>query len=98
MPDDKPQLGPWLRRYSRQDEPSPRERLKETLVAGAAAVGGLIVLLVVLVAFVRFPVPTLGVLVVVWVTGYVLYLNHKQRAETREQLLRAKLDREDRLH
>jgi len=95
VPDDKPQLGPWLRRYSRQNEPSPRERLQETLVAGGAAVGMLIVLLGVLVAFIRFPVPTLGVLVVVWGTGYVLYLNHKRRAETREQLLRAKLDRQD---
>ena len=92
MPDDKPQLGPWLRRYSREDETSPRERAKELLVAGSAAVGMLLVLLVVLLAFVRYPVPTLGVLVAVWGVGYAIYRVRKGRADLQERLLRRKLD------
>jgi hypothetical protein len=98
LPDDKPQLGPWLRRYAREEETSPRERAKEYLVAGSVAVGMLVVLVLVLVAFVRFPVPTLGVLVVVWGVGYALYRANKGRAELRERELRARLDRDQKGH
>jgi len=59
----------------------------------AAGIG---VLVGVLVAFVRFPVPTMAVLVAVWGVGYVLYRRHKQRAELREHLLRTSLEREHR--
>lgn len=46
-------------------------------------------------AFVRFPVPTLGVLVAVWGVGYAIYRVNKGRAELREHILRANVDRED---
>jgi hypothetical protein len=96
MPDDRPQLGPWLRHQARQDRTPPRERVRELLVAGSAAVGGLAVLVVVLLAFIRFPVPTLGVLVVLWGVGYAVYRVKKGRAELEERLLRARLEHQDR--
>ena len=67
-------------------------------MAGGAAVGGLVLLVVVLVAFVRFPFPTVGVLVVVWGIGYVVYRVKKERAELRERLLRSRLDQDHKPH
>jgi hypothetical protein len=96
MPDNRPQLGPWLRHQARQNETPPRERVRELLVAGAAAVGGLAVLVVVMVAFVRFPFPTLAALVVVWGVGYAVYRIKKHRADLEERLRRARLDEQRR--
>jgi hypothetical protein len=96
MPDHRPQLGPWLRHQARQDETPPRERARELVVAGAAAVGGLAVLVVVMLAFVRYPFPTLAVLVAVWGTGYAIYRVKKGRAELQERLLRHRQEDEPR--
>jgi hypothetical protein len=93
MPDDRPQLGPWLRHQARQDETPPRERVREVLVAGSAALGGLVVLVVALLAFIRFPVPTLAVLVALWGIGYAIYRVKKARADLAERLTRSRLDR-----
>jgi hypothetical protein len=94
--DDKPRLGPWLRRYAEQDRAPQREGMREYVVAGAVAVAGLVVLGGVLLAFVRFPFPTLGVLVVVWGVGYALYLIRRRRANLEEQLRRIDLERGER--
>jgi len=94
--DDPPRLGPWLRRYDRQEATSPRERMREFVVAGGAAAGILVVLAGVLLAFVRFPFPTLRVLVAVWGVGYVIYRVKRGRADLRERLMRADLEREGR--
>ncbi|HEX9632895.1 MAG TPA: hypothetical protein VGA02_10595 [Gemmatimonadales bacterium] len=96
MPDQQPRLGPWLRHQARQEETPPRERARELLVAGGAAVGGLVLLVAVLVAFVRFPFPTIGVLVAVWGIGYAVYRVKKERAELQERLLRTRLDEDAR--
>jgi hypothetical protein len=98
MPDDKRRLGPWLQRYAQQEEPSPRERARELVVAGAAALGMLVVLVGVLVAFVRYPFPTLGALVAVWGVGYAVYRVKKGRADLQERLRRVDLERRDRTH
>jgi len=92
MPNDPPRLGPWLRHQEPVDETPRRERLREYLVAGGAALGGLVLLGVVLVAFVRYPFPTLAVLVAVWGTGYAVYRVKKGRADLRDTLLKQKLD------
>jgi hypothetical protein len=49
-----------------------------------------------LLAFVRFPFPTLGVLVAVWGVGYVIYRVKRGRADLRERLMRADPEREGR--
>jgi Flp pilus assembly protein TadB len=92
MPDDKPRLGPFLRQYAEQDQKSPRERAQELLLAGLAAVGMLVVLVVVLLAFVRFPLPTFGVLAGVWGIGFVVLTVKTRRANARERLLREQLE------
>ena len=94
MNDEKPRLGPWLR-HSARNERTARDGMREYVVAGAAALGGLVVLAGVLLAFVRFPFPTLGVLVLVWGVGYVVYLTRKRRADLADQLRRLDLDRDD---
>jgi len=96
MTDDRPQLGPWLRHYARQQESTPRERLPEYLVAGAVAVGALVLIVGVLLAFLRSPFVTLGLLALVWVIGYVVFLTKRQRADARERALRESVDRDDR--
>jgi hypothetical protein len=96
VPDDKPRLGPWLRHQARQQEAPAREGARELLVAAGAALGGLVVLVLVLVAFVRFPFPTLGALVAVWGVGYAIYRVKKNRADLEERLLRSRLDHDER--
>jgi hypothetical protein len=93
MPDEKPQLGPWLRRYAEQDKTPAREKIREYAIAGAVAVAGLVVLGGVLLAFVRYPFPTLGILVLVWGVGYALYLVRRRRAKLEEQLRQIDLER-----
>ena len=92
---DKPRLGPFLRQYAEQEEKSPRERVPELLLAGAAAVGMLIVLVGVLFAFVRFPFPSFGALVGVWGIGFVVLTVKQRRANARERALRKALERDD---
>lgn len=92
MTDDKPRLGPFLRQYAEQEQKSPRERVQELLVGGLAAVGMLVLLVGVLLAFVRFPLPTFGVLVGVWGIGFVVLTVKKRRADAREQELRERLE------
>lgn len=92
MTGQKPRLGPWLRRYAEEDKTPGREGIRQYVVAGAVAVAGLVVLGGVLLAFVRFPFPTLGVLVLVWGIGYALYLVRRRRANLEEQLRRIDLE------
>jgi len=93
LSDEKPRLGPWLRRYA-QEEEAKREGVREYLVAGGVAVGVLALLGIVLLAFLRFPFPTLGVLVLVWGVGYVVYLTRRRRADLEDQLRRLDLKRD----
>jgi len=74
MPGEKPRLGPWLRRYTEEERPSKRERAQEVLLGGAAVVGFFIVLAGILWAFVRYPLPTFGALVAVWLVGLVVLM------------------------
>ena len=92
---DKPRLGPFLRQYAEQEKKSSRERVQELLLAGAAAVGMLIVLVGVLLAFVRFPFPTFGVLVGVWGIGFVVLTVKQRRANARERALREALEQRE---
>ena len=95
MTDDKPRLGPFLRQYAEQEQRNPRERAQELLLGGLAAVGMLVLLVGVLLAFVRFPLPTFGVLVGVWGIGFVVLTVKQRRADARERLLREKLESEE---
>ena len=94
--DNKPRLGPFLRQYAEPETKSTRERAQELLLGGAAALGMLVVLVGVLLAFVRFPLPTLGILVGVWGIGLVVLRVKKRRADARERELRESLEEEHR--
>ncbi len=87
MPDEKPRLGPWLRRYSEPEQKSRRERVQELLLAGGAAVGFLVVLVGVLQAFVSYPIPTLGGLISLWAVGFIVLLVKGRKAAAREREL-----------
>jgi hypothetical protein len=93
MSHEKPRLGPWLRNAGRPD-PGARDGAREYLVAGAVAVGVLLLLSGVMLAFVRFPFPTLGALVAVWGVGYAIYRVKRQRADLQDQLRRMDLERD----
>lgn len=93
MSHEKPRLGPWLRNAGQQS-PGAREGSREYLVAGAVAVGVLLLLIAVMLAFARFPFPTLGALVAVWGVGYAIYRVKRHRADLQDQLRRLDLDRE----
>ena len=88
MTDEKPKLGPWLRHYGRQREVDRRERAKELALGAAAAIGFLGVLVVVLVVFVRYPLPTFAALVAIWGIGFTTLTVKRRRAERRERALR----------
>jgi hypothetical protein len=90
MSEERPRLGPWLRNAGRRDA---GEGPRDYLVAGAAAVGGLLLLGVVLLAFLRFPFPTFAVLVAVWGVGYAVYRVKRHRADLQDQLRRMELER-----
>jgi hypothetical protein len=92
MPQEQPRLGPWLRNAGR-NEPRGGEGPRDYLVAGAAAAGGLLLLGVMLLAFLRFPFPTLAVLVAVWGVGYAVYRVKRHRADLQDQLRRMELER-----
>jgi hypothetical protein len=92
MSEQQPRLGPWLRNAGR-NEPRGGEGPREYLVAGAAAIGGLLLLGVALVAFLRFPFPTLAVLVAVWGVGYAVYRVKRRRTDLQDQLRRMELER-----
>ena len=92
MTDDKPRLGPFLRQYAAQEQKSPRERVQELLLGGLSAVGMLVLLGGILVAFVRFPLYTLGALVAVWGIGFVVLLAKRRRGEAQERRLRERLE------
>ena len=89
MPDEKPRLGPWLRHYGEREQKSRRERVQELLLAGGAAVGFLVVLVGVLLAFVAYPMPTLGGLVGVWAVGLVILMVKRRKAAAREHEMHA---------
>jgi Flp pilus assembly protein TadB len=88
MADEKPRLGPWLRQYAEERKPDRKERIKE--LAGAAAVGlaSLVVLAAVLLVFVRYPLPTLAALLLLWIVGFLTLTVKRRRAAARERELR----------
>ncbi len=92
MPDDRPRVGPWLRRYAEQPQPSRKERIQEIALAAGAGILFLALLVVVLLVFVRYPLPTFGGLVVLWAVGFVTLTVKRRRAERRERELRRAID------
>jgi hypothetical protein len=92
MSQERPRLGPWLRNAGR-NEPRGGDGPREYLVAGAAAVGGLVLLVVVMLAFVRYPFPTIAVLAAVWGVGYAVYRIKRHRADLQDQLRRMEIER-----
>ena len=93
---EKPRIGPWLRHYAEQERTSPRERTQEILLAGAAVVGFLLVLVGVLLAFLRFPLVTLGALVALWGIGLATLFVKRRRADAREREMRDRAGGRDR--
>jgi hypothetical protein len=89
VPDERPRLGPWLRHYAEREQKSPRERAQELLLAAGAAVGFLVVLVGVLLAFIAYPVPTLGGLVGLWAVGFVVLVFKRKKAAAREHEMHA---------
>jgi Flp pilus assembly protein TadB len=92
MPADRPRVGPWLRRYSEQQQPSRRERVQEIALVAAAGAVFLALLVVVLLVFVRYPLPTLAGLAAMWAIGFVTLTVKQRRAERRERELRRSID------
>lgn len=80
-------MGPWLRRYSNEPETTGRERAIEIASAAGVGLGSLVVLVGVLLVFLRYPFPTVGVLVVLWVVGFVTLTIKRRRAAQRERAL-----------
>ena len=87
MPADRPRVGPWLRRYSEREQPSRKERVQE--IALGAGVG---TIFLVLLVFLRSPLPTLAGLVALWAIGFVTLTFKRRRAERRERALRRSID------
>ncbi len=85
MPERKPRVGPFLRRYSVQEERSIRERAVEYGLAAGAGLGSIIVLLGLIVLFIRYPYPTIFGLFGVWVVGYVILRAKRNRAAAQER-------------
>ena len=94
MTDDKPRLGPWLRHYGEEPKPDRSERVKELVGAAAVGLASLVVLAGVLILFVRYPVPTLATLVLLWVVGFLTLTVKRRRAAARERALRESAGRE----
>ena len=79
-------VGPWLRRYDREEAADAEER-KERAIGIAFAVVGLAALVGVLWLFVRSPYVVLGALVVIWVVGFITFVFIRRRAALRDQLI-----------
>lgn len=94
MPDERPRLGPWLRHYGEEEQPDRRERVKELLGAAAVGLGSLVLLAGVLLLFLRYPVPTLAALVLLWVVGFLILRVKRRQAATRERALRESAGRD----
>jgi len=88
MADEKPRLGPWLRRYAEHAEVNRRERAKELAIGAGAGLGFLVVLLAILLVFLRYPFATFAALVAIWGIGYVTLTVKRRRADARERALR----------
>ncbi len=79
MTPDPQRLGPWLRGRQPEPERTWRDRAVPILVgAGAVVVFGIVVIVVLKFLF-RYPGPTIGVLAVVWLVGFVLSQILRQR-------------------
>jgi hypothetical protein len=76
-----PRLGPWLRRYDKKPPTSWRDRVAPILIGTAATLVFGLVLFGVLVAFTRFPLATVGGLLIVWIVGFGLSLALRRRGE-----------------
>jgi len=83
---DRRRVGPWLRRYERQ-EPDGAERRQELAMAIGIGAGGLGAIMAIIWLFVRFPYVVLGALVVTWVVGYVASVFIRRRAALRDHLI-----------
>ncbi len=85
MAGNRPQLGPWLRRYQVEQKATWRDRAEVILVGTVAVVLVGIVLLIVLKWFFRYPVITIGVLAAVWLVGFVIaqLLRRQERSRGR---------------
>ena len=81
-------MGPWLRRYSNEPVMTGRERPVELATAAGVGLGSLVALAGILLVFLRYPFPTVGVLVVLWVVGFITLTIKRRRAAKREQELR----------
>jgi hypothetical protein len=57
-------------------------------------IGSLVVVVGVLLVFVRYPLPTLGVLVALWSVGYLTLTVKRRRAAQRERALRESAQRD----
>lgn len=79
-------VGPWLRRYDRQEATRAEER-KELAIGIGAGVLGLGALIGVGWLFVRSPYAVLGVLVIIWVVGFVSLVFIRRRAALRDYMI-----------
>ena len=83
---DKPRLGPWLRRYER-DEEVEKERRKELAIGIAVGVASLGALIGLVWLFIRWPYLVLGALVSAWVVGFLFFVVKHRRARFQDRML-----------
>ncbi len=83
---DRRRVGPWLRRYDRQEATRAEER-KELAIGIAVGVVGLAGLIGVGWLFLRSPYVVLGALVVIWVVGFVALVFIRRRAAFRDHMI-----------
>lgn len=84
---ERHRVGPWLRRYGRE-EVTTGERRKELALAAGVGVVGLGALVGLVWLFIRAPVIVLGSLVAIWAVGFVVFVFIRRRASLRDQLIR----------
>jgi hypothetical protein len=83
---DRRRVGPWLRRYDRQEATRAEER-KELAIGIGVGVVGLAALIGVGWLFIRAPYPVLGALVSVWIVGFVSLVFIRRRAALRDHMI-----------
>lgn len=96
MDNEKPRVGPWLRRYSEQPQRTWKDRVPELAIGAGLAIAFFAVLIGVLLAFVRWPFYTFTGLVAIWAIGFVGLVIKRRRDRAQEQAMHEAAGRFDR--
>jgi L-asparagine transporter-like permease len=96
MTQERPRVGPWLRRYSDQPQRTWKDRLPELAIGAGLTVAFFAAVIGVLYSFTKHPFYTFAALVVVWAIGFLGLIVKRKRDRVREQKLHESAGRYDR--